>query len=144
MKKQDKIQENLMKDLFSHLELTKPSASFEETVMYRVSVEKRYNPEIYQPVIGRTGWIAISIIIIAFIFLSVFLVNGESGYLDRILSFRSQFSYPDIELTGILKRIEEIFSSISSVVFYIIVGLLGMIIIMIADQQLRQRTLPKK
>jgi hypothetical protein len=144
MKRQDKIQEQLMKDLFSHHELSEPSASFEERVMYRVSVEKRYDPEIYRPVISSTGWIIISIVILALAFLSVYLNNDGVGYLDRLFSLKINFNYLENELTGIMRRIEEIFSSMSVIVLYVITGLLGMTVVMIADQLLQRRTLPHK
>lgn len=133
-----------MKDLFSHHEVSDPSASFEERVMYRVSVEKKYDPEIYRPVISLTGWIIISIITLVLVFLSVYLSNDGAGYLDRLFSLKIKFNYPEIELTGIMRRIEEIFSSMSSIVFYIITGILGMTVVMIAEQLLQRRTLPKK
>jgi hypothetical protein len=144
MKKQEKIQDRLMMDLFSHHEVSEPSASFEERVMYRVSVEKRYDPEIYRPVINRTGWIIISIVVLALVFLSVYLSNDGVGYLDRLFSLKINFNYPEIELTGIMRRIEEIFSSMSVIVLYVIAGLLGMTVVMIAEQLLQRRTLPKK
>ncbi len=144
MKKQERIQERLMNDLFSHYEITEPSESFEERVMYRVSVEKKFNPEIYRPVISRAGWIIISIIALVLVFLSVYLSNDGAGYLDRLFSLKTKFNYPEIELTGLVKRIGDIFSSMSSVVFYIIAGMLGMTVVMIAEQLLQRRTLPKK
>jgi hypothetical protein len=144
MKKHEKIQEGLMKDLFSHYEMTEPSASFEERVMYRVSVEKKYNPEIYRPVIGRTGWIIISITALVLVFLSVYLSNDGAGYLDRLFHLQLKLNYSNIELTGLMKRIEEVFSSMSSIVFYVIAGMLGMTVVIIAEQLLQRRTLPKK
>jgi hypothetical protein len=144
MKKRDKTEDRLMKDLFSHHEVSVPSASFEERVMYRVSVEKKYNPEIYRPVINRTGWIIICIVALVLVFLSVYLSNDGVGYLDRLFSLKINFNYPGIELTGIMRRIEEIFSSMSSIVLYVIAGLLGMTVVMIGEQLLQRLTLPKK
>jgi len=144
MKKQEKTQDRLMRDLFSHYEVAEPSDSFEERVMYRVSVEKKYNPEIYRPVISRTGWIVISIIALALVFLSVYLSDNSVGYLDKLFNLKTRFNYPAIGYTGIIQRIEEIFASVGSIVFYIIAGMLGMTVIMIADQLLLRRTLPRK
>jgi hypothetical protein len=144
MKKQEKTEDRLMKDLFNHYEADEPSGSFEERVMYRVGVEKKYNPEIYQPVVSRTGWIVISIIVLVLVFLSVYLSDDSVGYLDKLFNIKTRFNYTGVGFNDIIQRIEELFSSMGSIVFYIIAGMLGMTVIMIADQLLLRHTFPKK
>lgn len=144
MKKQEKIQNMMMKDLFSHHESPEPSSSFEEQVMYRISMERKYNPEIYRPVIGRMGWIVISVVAFVLVFLSVYFGNGGVGYLDRLFSIKTKLNFPGIEISGLMQRVEEIFSSTSSVVIYVLAGMLGMISILIAQQMFERRTLSKK
>ena len=144
MKKQDKKQDELMRDLFIHHENSEPSTSFTDRVMYRVSVEKKYDPEIYRPVISRAGWIIISLLSAVLVFLAFYLGNGGTGYLDKLFINRLDLDYSIPEISGLMQRIAEVFSSTSSIVIYVIAGLLGMMIILIAEQQLQHRTLSKK
>jgi hypothetical protein len=144
MKKHEKRQNDLMKDLFTRHEVYAPSSSFADRVMYRVSVEKRYDPEIYRPVISRMAWIVIAIFFAALIFLSVFYGTKETGYLDKIFSHRIDFDYNIPGISGILQRISQFFSATSSVVLYIIAGLLAMTGILTAEQLLQHRMVRKK
>lgn len=144
MKKQKKIQDQLMKDLFSHYEISEPSASFNERVMYRVSVEKKYDPEIYRPVISRTAWIVIAILCLVLVFLSFYFGNGGVGYLDKIFSYRLDLDYSGAEISGFMQKILDLFSSTSSIVIYIIAGMLGMTVVLIGEQFLQHRSLSRK
>jgi len=144
MKKQEKIEERMMKDLFSHHNISEPSTSFEERVMYRVSVERKYDPEIYRPVIGRNGWIIISVIASVLVFLSIYYGNDGVGYLDRLFSFKPKLDYTGIEIAGIMQRIGKLFSSTSSIVIWILAGMLGMTFVLIGEQMFQQLTLRKK
>jgi hypothetical protein len=144
MKKQEKLQDELMKDLFSHHEILEPSSSFAERVMYRVSVEKKYDPEIYRPIISRTAWIIIAILTSVLVFLSFYFGNGGVGYLDKIFSFKLNLDYSGPEISGIIQKILELFSSTSSVVLYIIAGMLGMMVVLIAEQLFQRRLVPRK
>jgi len=144
MKKQDKKQDELMRDLFIHHEISEPSPSFAERVMYRVSVEKKYDPEIYRPIISRTAWIIIAVLSVLLIFLAFYLGNGGTGYLDKFFSYRLDLDYSIPEISGLMQRIAEVYSSTSSIVLYVLAGLLGMIIVLIAEQLLQRRTLSKK
>jgi hypothetical protein len=144
MKKQKRIQDELMKDLFSHYEISEPSASFDERVMYRVSVEKKYDPEIYRPVISRTAWIVIAILCLALVFLSFYFGNGGVGYLDKVFSYRLDLDYSGAEISGFMQRILDLFSSTSSIVIYILAGMLGMTVVLIGEQLLQRRLLSRK
>ena len=144
MKKQKKIQDELMKDLFSHYEISEPSASFNERVMYRVSVEKKYDPEIYRPVISRTAWIVIAVLCLAFVFLSFYFGNGGVGYLDKIFSYRLDLDYSGAEISGFMQKILDLFSSTSSIVIYVLAGMLGMTVVLIGEQLLQHRSLSRK
>jgi hypothetical protein len=144
MKKQEKMQDSMMRDLFSHHELSEPSSSFEERVMYRVSVGKKYDPEIYSPVIGRKGWIIITAGASVLVFLSVYYGNDGVGYLDRLFSVKSKLDYSGIEISGIMQRINQLFSSTSSIVKWVLAGMLGMTFVMIMEQMFHRRTLPRK
>jgi hypothetical protein len=144
MKKHEKRQNDLMRDLFTHHKLYEPSSSFADRVMYRVSVEKRYDPEIYRPVISWVAWIIIAIFIAVLVFLSVYFGTEGTGYLDKIFSHRIDFDYNIPGISGILKRIFQFFSATSSVVLYIITGLLAMTGILTAEQLLQRRLVSKK
>jgi hypothetical protein len=144
MKKQKRIQDELMKDLFSHYEISEPSASFDERVMYRVSVEKKYNPEIYRPVISRPAWIAIIVLCLAFVFLAFYFGNGGVGYLDKVFSFKLNLDYSGVEISGFMQKILDLFSSTSSIVIYVIAGMLGMTVVLIGEQFLQHRSLSRK
>jgi hypothetical protein len=144
MKKQKRIQDELMKDLFSHYEISEPSASFDERVMYRVSVEKKYDPEIYRPVISRTAWIVIAILCLALVFLSFYFGNGGVGYLDKVFSYRLDLDYSGAEISGFMQRILDLFSSTSSIVIYILAGMLGMTVVLIGEQLLQRLLLSRK
>ena len=144
MKKHEKSQDNLMKDIFAHHEVFEPSSSFTERVMYRVSVEKRYDPEIYRPLISRTAWIVIAVFIAALVFLSIYYGTEGTGYLDKIFSNKIDLNYNVPEISGILQRISQFFSNTSSVVLYIITGLLAMTGILLAEQLLQRRLVSKK
>jgi hypothetical protein len=144
MKKQEKVQDELMKDLFSRHEVLEPSSSFAEQVMYRVSVEKKYDPEIYRPLISRTAWIIIAILSSALVFLSFYYSNGGVGYLDKIFSYKLNLDYSVPEISGIMQKILELFSSSSPVILYIIAGMLGMLVVLIAEQLFQRRLIPGK
>lgn len=144
MKKHEKIKDDMMKDLFSHHEMIEPSSSFAERVMYRVSVEKKFDPEIYGPLISRTAWVIIAIFSAVLVFLSIYYGNGGVGYLDRLFSFEIDLDYSGPEISGIMQRISELFSSTSSVVLYIIAGMLGMTVVLITEQLLQRRLFAKK
>jgi hypothetical protein len=144
MKKQEKKQNDLMKDLFTRHEMYEPSSSFADRVMYRISVEKRYNPEIYRPVISRTAWIVIAVFITALIFLSIYYGTEGTGYLDKIFSHKIILDYNLPGISGILQKISQFFSTTSSVILYVITGLLGMTVILLAEQLLQRRLISKK
>lgn len=144
MKRQKKIQNGIMNDLFARHEVYEPSSSFTEKVMYRVTMEKRYDPEIYRPVISRPAWIAIAIFIGILIFFSVYYGTEGTGYLDRIFSYKIDFDYKLPGLSGILQKISYFFSTASSVLFYIIAGLLAMTFIFTVEQWIQNRLVAKK
>ena len=144
MKKQKKTENELMKDLFSRYEKSEPSSSFAERVMYRVSVEKKYDPEIYRPLISRTAWIIIAICSAVLVFLSFYYGNGGGGYLDKLFSYKIDLDYSLSGISGMMQRISDIFSSASSVILYIIAGMLGMTFILITEQLLQSRLRAKK
>jgi hypothetical protein len=144
MKKQEELHDELMKDLFSRHEALEPSSSFAERVMYRVSVEKKYDPEIYRPLISRTAWIIIAVLSSALVFLSFYYSNGSVGYLDKIFSYKLNLDYSIPEISGIMQKILELFSSLSPVILYIIAGVLGLLVILIAEQLFQRRLVPGK
>jgi Mn2+/Fe2+ NRAMP family transporter len=144
MKKHEKRQNDLMRDLFTRHEVYEPSSSFTDKVMYRVSVEKRYDTEIYRPVISRTAWIIITFFIAALVFLSVYYGTEGTGYLDRIFSHKIDLDYNIPEISGILQKISHFFSTTSSVVLYIITGLLAMTGILMAEPLWQRRLVSKK
>lgn len=144
MKKSEKRQNDLMKDIFTNHEVYEPSSSFADKVMYRVSMEKRYDPEIYRPVISQTTWIIITLFVAALVFLSVYFGTEGTGYLDKIFSHKIVLDYNVPEISGILQRITYFFSTTSSVILYILTGLLVMTGILTAEQLLQHRPVSKK
>jgi hypothetical protein len=144
MKKPQKIQDDLMKDLFGHHEVYEPSSSFTESVMYRVSMEKRYDAEIYRPVIGRTAWIVIAIFMGVLVLISFFSEAGGPGYFNGFIDYKFDFDVSLPGLTGMLKNISHFFSTASSVILYITGGLLAMTFILNVEQLLRHRSFSKK
>jgi len=144
MKKHEKRQNDLMKDIFTHHEVFEPSSSFADRVMYRVSMEKRYDPEIYRPVISRSAWIIVAVFMGTLVFLSVYYGTEGTGYLDKIFSHKINLDYSVPQISGILQRILHFFSATSSVVLYIITGLLAMTGILTMEQLLPRRMVFKK
>jgi hypothetical protein len=144
MKKHEKRQNDLMKDIFTHHEVYEPSSSFADRVMYRVSMEKRYDPEIYRPVISRSAWIIVAVFIGTLVFLSVYYGTEGTGYLDKIFSHKIDLDYSVPQISGILQRILHFFSATSSVVLYIITGLLAMTGILTMELLLPRRMVFKK
>lgn len=144
MKKQEKRQNDLMKDLFSHHEVYEPSSSFADRIMYRVSVEKRYDPEIYRPLISRTAWAVIAVFVAALVFISIYYGTEGTGYLDKIFNYKIDLDYNVPGISGILQKISHFFSSTSSVVLYVITGLLAMTGILVGEQLLRSKMVSRK
>jgi len=144
MKKLEKKQDELMKDLFTQHEVYEPSSSFTDRVMYRASVEKKSDPEIYRPLISRTAWIIIAAFVAVMVFISFFYQTEGTGYLDKLFSYKIDLDYKVPEISGIIQRISEFFANTSSVVLYIITGMLGMIVILLAEQLLQRRLIPRK
>ena len=144
MKKHEKRQNDLMKDIFTHHEVYEPSSSFADRVMYRVSMEKRYDPEIYRPVISRSAWIIVAVFMGTLVFLSVYYGTEGTGYLDKIFSHKIDLDYSVPQISGILQRILHFFSATSSVVLYIITGLLAMTGILTMELLLPRRMVFKK
>jgi hypothetical protein len=143
MKKQDRKKDELMRDLFSRQEVFEPSSSFTGRVMYRISIEKSYDAEIYKPLISKTAWIIIAASVAVLIALPFLVGGGGTGNIQYLpdISFNLDFNLSWIASAA--DRMIGLFHNITPVADYIIFGLLAVCFILITELIFPHRLLRK-
>jgi len=139
MKKQAKKEDELMRDLFSRQEVFEPSSAFTERVMYRVSVEKSYYAEIYKPLISRTAWIVITILVTALVAVAFIFSSGGTSYTQYLPDISFNWHIDASKITEFTGQIDRLFHFSSPVAVYILFGLLAMCLVLIAESLLPRR-----
>ncbi len=143
MKKQAKKENELMRDLFSRQEVFEPSSSFTERVMYRVSVEKSYYAEIYKPLISRTAWIVIAVLVAALVVVAFVFGGAGTGYAQYLPDINLNWHIDTSKITAVTGQIDRLFQFSSPVAVYILFGLLAMCLILIGESLLPHRIFRK-
>jgi len=133
MKKQDQKRDEIMKDLFSRQEIFEPSSSFTERVMYRVSIEKSYDAEIYKPLISKTAWIIIAASVAVLIALPFLVGGGGTGNIRYLPEIGFNLDFNLSWISSVAGRMIRLIGHSGPVTAYIIFGLLAVCIILITE-----------
>ena len=144
MKKQDRKEDGLMRDLFSRQEVFEPSSSFTGRVMYRVSIEKSYYAEIYKPLISKTAWIIIAASVAVLITLPFLVVDGGSGNIKYLPDIHFNLDLNMSWIASAADRMIGLFQNITPVTASIIFGLLAVCVILITESLLPRRIFGKR
>ena len=143
MNKLDKQFEEMMKD---GVKLNSPSSDFTLKVMSRVYAEAAVKPkpilQDYQPVISKKAWM---IIIAAFVLLLAYVVVSVPNTAESGTGFLSNFfgklsSINNQEATSALKTGVEIFKTIPSIAYLIVISALGLWTLDSMFQRVRQHS----
>lgn len=86
MKKQRSGGDEVLKDLFTRMEVVEPSEGFTGRVMNRVAVEKFFSPGITSPLISRTMWIILGVLFTGLFVFMIFTGQGLPGYISQYIN----------------------------------------------------------
>lgn len=86
MKKQRSGGDEVLKDLFTRMEVVEPSEGFTGRVMNRVAVENFFSPGITSPLISRTMWIILGVLFTGLFVFMIFTGQGLPGYISQYIN----------------------------------------------------------
>ena len=120
MKKQKSGGDEVLRDLFTRMEVVEPTEGFTDRVMNRIAVEKTLSPGLTRPLISRTMWIILGVLFAGLIALVLF--SGQ----DLLESLNLDYSF-NLSFVFIERYTQFINSSLtfsSSTVSYVLLGII--------------------
>ena len=132
MKKQGSQGDEILRDLFTGMELVEPPEGFTERVMNRVSAEKTYAYQTARPLIGKAGWIILIVIFAGLITVAFLPGQGTPGLISQYLDL--DFSLNLNFLDALINRINSFLTFSTGTWSYILLGFILASILIIADR----------
>ncbi len=101
-KQDDKHLDYLAEKIVKEASLESPSSNFTNAIMSQIKALEANGATVYKPLISKTGWFFISIVLLGILLYAIFGVKTEnSGWLSRVdLSMLSNFKVENL-LTGV-------------------------------------------
>jgi len=124
MKKQKSGGDEVLKDLFTRMEVAEPSEGFTDRVMNRVAVEKNLSPELSRPLISRTVWIILGVLFTGLIALVIFTGQGVPGYLTQYINLDYSINFDFDWVDRFVQFLNTSLTFSTSTVSYVLLGII--------------------
>ena len=130
MKKQKSGGEEVLKDLFTRMEVFEPSEGFTDRVMNRIAVEKDLTPGLSGPLISKRMWIILSVLFAGLVALVIFSGQGFQEIITLDYSFNFNFEFID----RYIQFINTSLTFSSSTVSYVLLGIILASVLFVVDR----------
>jgi hypothetical protein len=134
MKKQKSGGDEVLKDLFTRMEVVEPSEGFTDRVMNRIAVEKSPSADITRPLISRPMWVVLGVLFAGLITVVIIAGQGVPGYISQYVNLDYSFN---LELGFIEKFVQIVntsFTSSTSTVSYVLLGVILASLLFMVDR----------
>jgi hypothetical protein len=121
MKKQGSGGDEILKDLFTRMEVIEPSEGFTERVMNRVVMEKSVSFQTEKPLISTTSWIILSVLFAGLIAVIIFTGQGLPGYISKYVNLDYSFNLDIVD--KFVDLLNTTLTVSTSTVYYVFLGI---------------------
>ena len=132
MKKDKTAGDDVLKDLFTRMEVVEPSEGFTDRVMNRIETERILSTELSRPLISRPAWVILGVVFTGLVIYIIYAGQGLPEYISKYINFDYSLNLDIID--RFIEILNSPFSITSPTLSYVLLGVLISSLLFLADR----------